>query len=128
MRTRKLLLCLFAFTCMNINAMSQKRPKKIDLEKIVASSTTNSKGTRSAILEASALFDSNSESIMITSQNGFADANVSVTNLFTNATIFSDSYSPFEIILNLAGLLNEGEEYRLEITIGDTVLYGDFIY
>ncbi len=60
MRTRKLLLCLFAFTCMNINAMSQKRPKKIDLEKIVASSTTNSKGTRSAILEASALFDSNS--------------------------------------------------------------------
>ena len=123
MRTRKLLLCLFAFTCMNINAMSQKRPKKIDLEKIVASSTTNSKGTRSAILE-----DSNSESIMITSQNGFADVKVSVTNLFTNETIFSDSYSTFEIILNLAGLLNEGEEYRLEITIGDTVLYGDFIY
>lgn len=47
---------------------------------------------------------------------------------FTNETIFSDSYSTFEIILNLAGLLNEGEEYRLEITIGDTVLYGDFIY
>nr|WP_284512202.1 DUF3244 domain-containing protein [Bacteroides sp. D20] len=80
------------------------------------------------MLEASALFDSNSESIMITSQNGFADVKVSVTNLFTNETIFSDSYSTFEIILNLAGLLNEGEEYRLEITIGDTVLYGDFIY
>ena len=130
MRTRKLLLCLFAFTCMNINAMSQKRPKKIDLEKIVASSTTNSKGTRSAILEASALFDSNSKSIMITSQNGFADVKVSVTNLFTNETILSDSYSTStsEIILNLAGLLNEGEAYRIEITIGDTVLYGDFTY
>ena len=128
MRTRKLLLCLFAFTCMNINAMSQKRPKKIDLESIVTSSTTNSKGTRSAILEASALFDSDSESILITFQNGFADAKVSVTSLFTNETILSYSYSTSDIVLNLAGLLNEGEEYRLEITIGDTVLYGDFIY
>lgn len=128
MRTRKLLLCLFAFTCMNINAISKQRPNRIDLEKIVASSTTNSKGTRSAILEASALFDSNSESILIIFQNGFTGANISVASLFTGETIHSDSCSTPEIILNLAGLLNEGEEYRLEITIGDTVLYGDFTY
>ena len=59
-----------------------------------------------------------------------ADVEVSVTSLFTNETILSDSYSTStsEIILNLAGLLNEGEAYRIEITIGDTVLYGDFTY
>lgn len=128
MRTGILLLFLFAFTCMSINAMSQKGSKKIDLKSIVASSTTNDKGTRSIILEASALFDSDSESILITFQNRIVDSEVSVTNLSTNKTIFTDSYSTPEIILNLAGLLNEGEEYRLEITIGDTLLYGDFIY
>ena len=32
------------------------------------------------------------------------------------------------VLQHLAGLLNEGEAYRIEITIGDTVLYGDFTY
>lgn len=128
MKTRKLLLCLFAFICMNMNAMSQQQSKKIDLKSIVASSTTNSKGTRSAILKVSALFNLSSESILITFQNSAINAKVSVINCSTGETIFFDSYSTSEIMLNLVGLLNEGEEYRLEITIGDTVLCGDFIY
>lgn len=127
MKIRKPLLCLFAFVCMTMNVMSQSNREKINLESITTSSTSN-KGTRSVFLKPSAFFYSDSQSILITFPNGFADVQVSVTNLSTAETIFSDSYSTSEIVLDLVGLLNEGEEYRLEITIGDIVLYGDFIY
>ena len=101
---------------MSVNAgQYQKNERKIRLEK------HDSKN--------SAYLNSDYELISVDLKST-ADVEVSVTSLFTNETILSDSYSTStsEIILNLAGLLNEGEAYRIEITIGDTVLYGDFTY
>lgn len=128
MKTKVLLLCLFAFVSIHANTAIQKQPKRIELEAITTSSTTPSKGKRSiSFLEVSALFYPDTESILLTSQGSLADAKVSVVNLLTNEILYSDSYSiSGDVILNLTGLLHEGEEYCLEITVGDTVLYGNF--
>lgn len=52
---------------------------------------------------------------------------ISVTNLSTNEIVYSGLHAAsYNIALDMAGLLEEGSEYRLEITIGETILYGDF--
>ena len=129
MKTRELLLlCLFSFISMSVNAgQYQKNERKIRLEKHDSKNSPEKAGRSTISFEVFAYLNSDYELISVDLKST-ADVEVSVTSLFTNETILSDSYSTFEIILNLAGLLNEGEEYRLEITIGDTVLYGDFIY
>ena len=130
MRTKGLLLlCLFAFISCHINAKetSLREVKSIKLDKR-DSGTVLDKGQRSVTFsEVFAYLDLDSELISIDLKNA-DDINVSVTNLFTDEILLSEVYSTPEIILNLAGLLNEGDEYRLEITIGETVFYGDFIY
>lgn len=123
-----LLLCLFAFISLNINAgLCQKNDRKIKLEKHDSETSPEKVGRSVTTFEVFAYLNSECELISV-DLNDFVDTQVSVTNLSTAETIFSDSYSTSEIVLDLAGLLNEGEEYRLEITIGDIVLYGDFIY
>lgn len=126
MKMKELLFCLLTFVCIGINAMPQEDVKRINFKK--QSAITHPKEKRSAFLEPSAFFYPDAELVLITFRNSAINAKVSVINCFTDETIHSDSYSTPEIILNLAGLLNEGDEYRLEITIGDTVLCGDFIY
>lgn len=55
------------------------------------------------------------------------DTFISVTNLSTNEVIYSELYGVSDnIVLNMAGLLEGEENYRLEITIGEVILYGDF--
>lgn len=50
-----------------------------------------------------------------------------MTNLSTNEVIYSELYGVSDnIVLNMAGLLEGEENYRLEITIGEVILYGDF--
>lgn len=128
MKTKKLLLlCLFTLIAMSVNAGQQKNEQVIRLAKQKAEDTSTKIGRSIALSNVFAYLNSDSELISVDFKS-IVDAEVSVTNLSTNETIFTDSYSTPEIILNLAGLLNEGEEYRLEITIGDTVLYGDFTY
>lgn len=128
MKTKKLLLlCLFTLIAMSVNAGQQKNEQVIRLAKQKAEDASTKIGRSIALSNVFAYLNSDFELISVDFKS-IVDSEVSVTNLSTNETIFTDSYSTPEIILNLAGLLNEGEEYRLEITIGDTVLYGDFIY
>ena len=131
MKTRELLLlCLFSFISMSVNAgQYQKNERKIRLEKHDSKNSPEKAGRSTIPFEVFAYLNSDYELISVDLKST-ADVEVSVTSLFTNETILSDSYSTStsEIILNLAGLLNEGEAYRIEITIGDTVLYGDFTY
>lgn len=129
MKTKELLLLsLFAFVSLGINAGSfQGIAKRISLEKH-SSETSPKKGKRSvATLEAFAYLNLDNELISIDLKNGIVNAEVSIVNLSTNEIVCSELHSGSEIIiLSLSGLLNEGEVYRLEITIEDTVLYGDF--
>ena len=131
MKTRELLLlCLFSFISMSVNAgQYQKNERKIRLEKHDSKNSPEKAGRSTIPFDVFAYLNSDYELISVDLKST-ADVEVSVTSLFTNETILSDSYSTStsEIILNLAGLLNEGEAYRIEITIGDTVLYGDFTY
>lgn len=123
-----LLLCLFTFISLSTNAEQyQKNERKIKLEKYESEGSVVKDKRSITTHELFAYLNPDSELIFI-DLNSIVNTQVSVTNLSTAETIFSDSYSTSEIVLDLAGLLNEGEEYRLEITIGDIVLYGDFIY
>lgn len=128
MKTIKLLLCLFVvFFTTDMSAKSQGNIKKIRLENITNSSTTE-KGKRSvSFLDASAFFDFDTESVLISFHRKAINAEISVINLLTNEVVYTENFFISEsLVLNTSGLLNEGEVYRLEITIEDTVLYGDF--
>lgn len=126
MKTNKLLLCLLVLLPMYMCAMPQENVKDIKLQKSLSS--TISKGKRSVdFLEASAHFNLYSETILISINDDFKDVEISVTNLSTNEIVYSGLHAAsYNIALGMAGLLEEGSEYRLEITIGETILYGDF--
>lgn len=129
MKTKELLLlCLFAFISLNINAdYSQRKEREIRLERCSPETPPN-KGKRSVTSpEAFAYLNPETESIFIDLENGVANVEVSIINLSTNEVVCSEIHSGSEIVIsNLSGLLSEGESYRLEISIGDTLLYGYF--
>lgn len=128
--TKKLLLLLIAFISININAETNlNRPvKSIDLKRY-GSNIPPKKGTRSIILlEASAYLDLDGKLLIIDSYiKDCLNVSISVNNFTTNEIVYSGLYlSSDNIVLNMEGLLIEDEVYRLEITFGETVLYGDF--
>lgn len=129
MKTKELLLLfLFAFISLSTNAaFSERKTKQIHLEKR-SSDDPIRKGQRSMASPAAfAYLNLETESISIDLGNGIANAEVSIINLSTSEVVCSEIHSGSEIVIsNLSGLLNEGESYRLEISIGDTLLYGYF--
>lgn len=129
MKTKELLmLFLFAFISLSTNAaFSERKTKQIHLEKR-SSDDPIRKGQRSIASPAAfAYLNSDNESISIDLGNGVANAEVSIINLSTSEVVCSEVHSGSEIVIfHLSGLLDEGESYRLEISIGDTLLYGNF--
>lgn len=129
MKTKELLmLFLFAFISLSTNAaFSERKTKQIHLEKR-SSDDPIRKGQRSmASPAADAYLNPETESISIDLENGVANAEISITNLSTSEIVYSElHFSSVIVISNLSGLLDEGESYRLEISIGDTLLYGYF--
>lgn len=123
-----LLLCLFAFITMSINAENfQGRIKDIRLEKQDFEKSPKKNGRSVTPPEAYAYLNPDNESISIDLENGVANAEVSIINLSTSEVVCSEFHSGSEIVIfHLSGLLDEGESYRLEISIGDTLLYGNF--
>lgn len=97
------------------------------MEKYDSESHAN-KGKRSVTPpEAYAYLNPDNESISIDLGNGVANVEVSVINLSTSEVVCSEVHSGSVIVIpNLSDLLDEGESYRLEISIGDTLLYGYF--
>ena len=91
-------------------------------------SSTPAKGKRSVdLLEASAHFNFYNETLLINLYGDFKNVEISVTNLLTNEVVYSELHTiSSNIVLNMGGLLEENSEYRLEIIIGETILYGDF--
>lgn len=123
MRAKTLLLFLFLLSFVNGAATVQESGKSIVLKK----STTSDGTLRSADLFASAYLDLSNELLLLNFENCSDDTFISVTNLSTNEVIYSELYGVSDnIVLNMAGLLEGGENYRLEITIGEVILYGDF--
>lgn len=123
MKTRTLLLFLFLLSFVNGVATTQELGKNITLKK----NATSDERLRSANLLASAYLDISSESLLLNLENYSNDVIISVTNLSTNEIVYSGLHAAsYNIALGMAGLLEEGSEYRLEITIGETILYGDF--
>jgi len=123
MRAKTLLLFLFLLSFVNGAATVQESGKSIVLKK----STTSDGTLRSVDLFASAYLDLSNELLLLNFENCSDDTFISVTNLSTNEVIYSELYGASDnIVLNMAGLLEGGENYRLEITIGEVILYGDF--
>lgn len=123
MRAKTLLLFLFLLSFVNGAATVQESGKSIVLKK----STTSDGTLRSVDLFASAYLDLSNELLLLNFENCSDDAFISVTNLSTNEVIYSELYGVSDnIVLNMAGLLEGEENYRLEITIGEVILYGDF--
>lgn len=123
MKTRTLLLFLFLLSFVNGVATTQELGKNITLKK----NATSDERLRSASLLASAYLDISRESLLLNLENYSNDVIISVTNLSTNEIVYSGLHAASNnIVLDMAGLLKEGSEYRLEITIGETILYGDF--
>lgn len=123
-----LLLCMFAFISLNVNAEnSQRKERRISLEKCNVEKSPDGKGRSITPPEAYAYLNPETESISIDLENGVANAEISITNLTTSEIVYSElHFSSVIVISNLSDLLNEGESYRLEISIGDTLLYGYF--
>lgn len=123
MRAKTLLLFLFLLSFVNGAATVQESGKSIVLKK----STTSDGTLRSVDLFASAYLDLSNELLLLNFENCSDDIFISVTNLSTNEVIYSELYGVSDnIVLNMAGLLEGEENYRLEITIGEVILYGDF--
>lgn len=123
MRAKTLLLFLFLLSFVNGAATVQESGKSIVLKK----STTSDGTLRSVDLFASAYLDLSNELLLLNFENCSDDTFISVTNLSTNEVIYSELYGASDnIVLNMAGLLEGEENYRLEITIGEVILYGDF--
>ncbi len=123
MRAKTLLLFLFLLSFVNGAATVQESGKSIVLKK----STTSDGTLRSVDLFASAYLDLSNELLLLNFENCSDDPFISVTNLSTNEVIYSELYGVSDnIVLNMAGLLEGEENYRLEITIGEVILYGDF--
>lgn len=123
MRAKTLLLFLFPLSFVNGAATVQESGKSIVLKK----STTSDGTLRSVDLFASAYLDLSNELLLLNFENCSDDTFISVTNLSTNEVIYSELYGVSDnIVLNMAGLLEGEENYRLEITIGEVILYGDF--
>ena len=123
MRAKNLLLFLFLLSFVNGAATVQESGKSIVLKK----STTSDGTLRSVDLFASAYLDLSNELLLLNFENCSDDTFISVTNLSTNEVIYSELYGVSDnIVLNMAGLLEGEENYRLEITIGEVILYGDF--
>lgn len=123
MRAKTLLLFLFLLSFVNGAATVQESGKSIVLKK----STTSDGTLRSVDLFASAYLDLSNELLLLNFENCSDDTFISVTNLSTNEVIYSELYGGSDnIVLNMAGLLEGEENYRLEITIGEVILYGDF--
>ena len=123
MRAKTLLLFLFLLSFVNGGATVQESGKSIVLKK----STTSDGTLRSVDLFASAYLDLSNELLLLNFENCSDDTFISVTNLSTNEVIYSELYGVSDnIVLNMAGLLEGEENYRLEITIGEVILYGDF--
>lgn len=123
MRAKTLLLFLFLLSFVNGAATVQESGKSIVLKK----STTSDGTLRSVDLFASAYLDLSNELLLLNFENCSDDTFISVTNLSTNEVIYSELYGVSNnIVLNMAGLLEGEENYRLEITIGEVILYGDF--
>lgn len=124
MRAKTLLLFLFLLSFVNGAATVQESGKSIVLKK----STTSDGTLRSADLFASAYLDLSNELLLLNFENCSDDTFISVINLSTNEVIYSELYGVSDnIVLNMAGLLEGEGNYRLEITIGEVILYGDFI-
>lgn len=121
----KVLICLLFFISITVSAVADGR-KRIELDK--HNTTVPHKGQRSLdILGVSAFINSNNESILIINDDESTDLNVSIIDVFGANCIYFEKYSAIkDLELNLLGLLNENNLYRLEITIGDTVFYGYF--
>lgn len=127
MKTRLLFLLFSLFFSLSINAMPLAGTKNIYLKK---QTVDNNKATRSIHqLAISAYFDSDNLSIGIDLGHSLSVTSISITNLSTNEIVSSELFTETkDVMLNLAGLLNEGEEYCLQITTGDTVYLGYFNY
>lgn len=123
-----LLLCLFAFISLNVNAEnSQRKERRISLEKCNVEKSPDRNGRSVTPPEAYAYLNPDNESISIDLENGVANAEVSIINLSNSEVVYSELHLGSVIVIsNLFGLLDEGESYRLEISIGDTLLYGYF--
>lgn len=106
--------------------MPKGTSKRIDLER--HKTTVPHKGQRSVdILQISAFLNSNNESLLISNEGGNVDIDIAIIDIFGGKCVYSEKYTAIkDVELSLPGLLNEGDLYRLEITIGDTVFYGDF--
>ncbi len=122
---KKVLIWLLFFISITVNAVADAG-KRIELDK--HNTTVPHKGQRSLdILGVSAFINSNNESILIINDDQSKDLNVSIIDVLGANCIYFEKYSAIkDIELNLLGLLNENNLYRLEITIGDTVFYGYF--
>lgn len=123
MKTKILLVLLFSLSFIYGSANPQEKVKNIHLKK---NATSNGK-IRSAALFASAYLNFSSEKLFVNLQNYSKDVTITVTNRSTDEILYSGLHNgSSDIVLNLNGLLEEGSDYRLEIIIGETILYGEF--
>lgn len=123
MKTKMLFLVLAAFFCMNAASMSLDNTKEIHLMAEMADGGS----PRSILPTATACLSADNAYILIDLTGACTDCTVSVVNLATGETVCSEAYTDAEgVVLPVAGLLEEGEDYRLVVNMPGMKVYGDF--
>lgn len=125
MKTKLLFLLFSLILSLNINAIQYSNIREIEVKKRTVEEKKKTRSIDQFMI--SAYFDSDGSSVLIDSGDSFNVTHATVINLSNNEVIYSEYFSnSSNIILNLLGLLQEGENYIFEVTIGDTVFYGYF--
>lgn len=123
MKSIKLLLCLLIILPNYIYAVPQGRSKDIKLQKCLSSTPVKKKRSVD-FWDVSAHIN---DEVLLINVHYCKIIQISVINFLTNETVYSGLHSASnDIVLNMNGLLEEGSDYRLEIIIGETILYGEF--
>lgn len=118
-----LFLLLATFFCMNVAAMTDTSRKQIHLK----AATADGGSPRSIVPTATACLSADNACILIDLTGACADCTVSVVNLATGETVCSEAYTDAEgVVLPVAGLLEEGEDYCLVVNMPRMKLYGNF--
>ena len=126
MKTTFLLSLLLAFFSLNVFAEQAETIKRIHLNKTKVTPKVKP-GTRSGqLLYVSAYLSPDNSVLVVDFLREYDEVQILIKSALTGEMIYSDSYTtPTNVVIAMPEM-EKGREYLLEISLGETILSGEF--
>ena len=126
MKTTFLLSLLLAFFSLNVFAEQAETIKRIHLNKTKVTPKVKP-GTRSVqLLYVSAYLSPDNSVLVVDFLREYDEVQILIISALTGEMIYSDSYTtPTNVVIAMPEM-EKGREYLLEISLGETILSGEF--